>query len=100
MIEIRPARHGTTGKGIAEILKDGRVVGVVYPTEGGIGVVSAHISSMDAEEGFAGRVVEDNGQSPWSPIPAVLINFDPSPYHIVDGEIVRSSDDPESEGED
>lgn len=88
-IGFRMAKRAT-GRDIVEILIDRKVVGVIYPKEEkGIKIVSAHISASKAEKGFVGEVIEDDGSQSFPPIPAVLIDFNPSPYEIKDGKIVR-----------
>jgi len=75
---------------IVEILVDGEVAGVIYPAgEKGIKLVSAHIEATTVEEGFGGEVIEDDGRRSWPPIPAVLIQFNPSPYLIQGNRIVK-----------
>jgi hypothetical protein len=82
MITVRPAQHSFTGRPIVEILEDGVVVGVIYPTDSGIKIVSAHITEITEHPDFAGEVIQDDGKSSWPPIPSVQITFKPSPYVI------------------
>lgn len=90
-IEFRLAPHNiNTSVNIVEILVDGMVCGVIYPEEPkGIKVVSAHIKETTTENDFTGQVIEDNGSTSWPPIPSVSIRFEPSPYFISGGKIVR-----------
>lgn len=89
-INFRTAKQSFTKQDIVEILVDGKVAGVIYPSgEKGIKIVSAHISGTSTEDGFAGEVAEDDGTESFPPIPAVLISFNPSPYEIKGGRIVR-----------
>ena len=90
-VSFRLARHSILpGASIVEILVDGEVAGVVYPAgEKAVRVISAHIKKVDKKEGFSGEVVEKDGTGNWPPIPHVEIQFDPSPYVISGGRIVR-----------
>ena len=90
-VSFRMGRHSIKpGVGIVEILVDGEVVGAIYPTgEKGIKIVSAHIEKTKTEEGFAGKVVEDDGAKSWPPIPAVLITFELRFYSIIVCRIVK-----------
>jgi hypothetical protein len=73
-----------------EILVNGRVAGVIYPLDPrGIRIVSAHIGETTKDKEFSGEVVEYDGTSSWPPIPSVNIRFDPSPYRIEGGRIVK-----------
>ena len=68
------------GVSIVEIKMEGEVVAAIYPDEPkGIKVVSAHIK----------QVQQDDGARSIPPIPAVLIKFDPQPYEIRRGRIVK-----------
>lgn len=91
MISFRLARHTILpGVSMVEILVDGEVAGVVYPAgEKGVRIVSAHIKETETEEDFSGEVIENNGTGSLIPIPHVEIQFDPSPYVISGGRIVR-----------
>lgn len=76
---------------IVEVLVDGKVAGVMYPHENkGIKIVSAHIEEKTVDKDFAGEVTTDDGIANWLPIPSVTIRFNPSPYTIVGGRIVKS----------
>ena len=89
-IRFRIVKNSFTRQDIVEVLVDGKVAGVIYPFgEKGIKIVSAHIVGTIVEENFAGEVVKDDGTESFPPIPAVLINFNPSPYDIEGGRIVR-----------
>jgi hypothetical protein len=91
-VTFRIAKHSIEkGVSLVEILKDGKVIGSVYPNgESGIKVVSAHIEDTKVEEGFAGEAREDD-RKVWPPIPAVLIYFHPSPYVIRGDRIIRTT---------
>jgi len=89
MITVRPARHSITGAHIVEVLKDGIVVGVVYPTDVGIKIVSAHMTEIAEDPDFAGDVIQDDGRSSFPPIPSIQITFKPSPYIITPEGIKR-----------
>jgi hypothetical protein len=90
-IDFRVVPHSISpNTNIVEILVDGEVAGVVYPAGGkSIKLVSAHMEDSSVEEGFGGEVVEDDGSRSWPPIPAVLIQFNPSPYTIKGNKIVK-----------
>ncbi|GEM_PF-1714917 len=80
-MDFRLAKHGQTGDIITEILLDGAVVAVMYPHDyRDIKIVSAHmVSSPNYNDGI--------GVIP--PIPAVNISFDPRPYRIQGGVLIR-----------
>ena len=79
-IGFRIAEHSVQeGVQICEVLVDEQVVGVIYPTEKGIKIVSAHFYSTEG----------DNGVGKIPPIPSISINFNPQPYSIIDGTIRR-----------
>lgn len=68
------------GVQVAEILIDGEMVATIYPDgEKGVKLVSAHME----------KVVQDDGSKSVPSIPAVLITFDPQPYTIEGGRIVK-----------
>jgi len=68
------------GVQILEILAGGEVCGVIYPGEGkSITLVSAHFAGMKCASG-AGSIF---------PIPSVSVAFNPSPYKIEAGKIVK-----------
>ncbi|MBI2624673.1 hypothetical protein HYW67_04305 [Candidatus Parcubacteria bacterium] len=76
---------------IVEVLIDGVVGGVIYPAgEREIILASAHVSEKRLEEGFVGEVREDE-RGLWPPIPAWFVRFDPSPYEIRGGKVVKLS---------
>jgi len=89
-IDFRIASHGfLPDTSIVEILIDGEVAGVVYPAgEKGIKIVSAHMTEVIPEGGFAGEILENDGSTSWPPIPAILIRFSPSPYVIQGNKVV------------
>ncbi len=80
-IQFRVVPHSRRpGVQIAEIILNGEVVAVVYPDgEKGIKLVSAHMK----------EVRQDDGSTSLSPIPTVLIEFDPQPHTIEGGKIVK-----------
>jgi hypothetical protein len=91
--EFRLSQHqGIPETEIVEVIVNGEFAGAIYPFENGIKIVSAHMSDAKVGEEFAGEVVEDDGSSGWPPIPAVFISFDPSPYTIADGRVVKLED--------
>ena len=68
------------GTRIVEILIDGETIASIYTDgENGIIFVSAHIKD----------VVRDDESKKIPPIPVILIDFDPQPYTIEDGKIVK-----------
>ncbi len=78
------------GQMLVVILMDNKVVGTIYPQKNGIKIVSVHIDNTDMDEGFAGEILEDDGSGSLLPIPAVHIQFKPSPsWTIKDGKIVK-----------
>ena len=91
MTDFRIVPHSIFPKiGIVEIIVDGEVAGVIYPAgEKGIKLVSAHIENIAIEEGLGGKIIKDDGHKSWPPIPAVLIQFNPSPYLIQGNQIVK-----------
>ena len=69
-----------SGVQVAEILIDGGMVATIYPDgEKGIKLVSAHME----------EVVQDDGSTSLPPVPHVFIRFDPQPYAIEGGRIVK-----------
>jgi len=89
-INFRIAMHHETGVPIVEILVDGEVGGVVYPVgDKSIKLVSAYISTTGKENGFAGKVVKDDGVGSWPPIPAISVEFELSPFEISEDRIVK-----------
>lgn len=89
-VEFRLAKHTVhPDRTIVEILVHGEVAGVIYPTEDGIRLVSAHVAESKTEEGFAGEVLADDNTRRWPPIPSFDVTFRVSPYTIVWNTIVR-----------
>lgn len=82
---LRP--HGLKpGVWTTEVLLDGEMVAIIYPDEDrGIKIISAHIDG-------AHGVVEDDGTGDQPPIPHVSMRFDPRPYTITDGKLIREGD--------
>lgn len=80
-IQFRVMPHSRRpGVQIAELLLDGQMVATIYPDgEKGIKLVSAHME----------KVQQDDGSISNPPIPHVLISFDPQPYTIEGGRIVK-----------
>lgn len=74
---------------VVEILVQGEVAGVIYPTEDGIRLVSAHVVESKTEDGFAGEVLADDNADRWPPIPSFDVTFRVSPYTIVGNTIIR-----------
>ena len=91
-VSFRLAEHSIhRGVQIVEILVDGETAVAIYPRgDKGIMLVSAHIEDKETEEGFVGEVVED-ARRVWPPIPAFVITFNPSPYTIRGGKVVKLS---------
>lgn len=91
-VSFRLAEHSIyPGVQVVEVLVGGEVVGAIYPRgDKGIMLVSAHIESKEIEEGFTGEVIED-ARRVWPPIPALVITFNPSPYTIRGGKVVKLS---------
>jgi hypothetical protein len=79
MITFRLAT-ATHGKEIVEVLCDGEVCAAIYPAEANtIRIVSAHMTTTAIEDGRNSK----------PPIPAVAITFEPEPYVIQHGSIIR-----------
>jgi hypothetical protein len=69
-----------SGTEVMEILIDGVAVATVSPGDGkSVRIISAHMKS----------VTEISGEGSLMPIPAVLIEFDPRPWSIEGGKLVR-----------
>lgn len=80
-VDFRIAEHSHTGSRIVEVLLDGNVVAVIYPEDyRGIKLVSAHIDGQPDYDDGIGRV---------PPIPMITVNFDPRPYRIQGGLLIR-----------
>lgn len=85
MIAFRITHHAVRrGIEIVEILYNGEVCAVMYPKleEDGIKITSAH---FDLTRGV--RVVSNEGEK--LPIPEIFVTFEPRPFRIEDGKIVR-----------
>ena len=67
------------GVEVVEVLLDNEVVGVIYPAERGVKLVSAHIKDVERKDN-AGELL---------PIPEISVRFDPQPYRIINSELVR-----------
>ena len=78
-ISFRLAKHSAKPVQIVEILLQGAVVGVIYPATEGIKIVSAHMEKIFSNDGV--------GQFP--PIPSMEIVFNPRPYRIEGGRLVK-----------
>ena len=80
-LEFRVVPHsGRLGVPVGQILLDGEMIASIYPDgEKGIKIVSAHMK----------EVQQDDGSTSVPPIPHVSIIFDPQPYAIEGGRIVR-----------
>ena len=86
---VTPHSQGT-GTHVVEILENGEVIGAIYPEgDRGIKLVSVHVSESSADKNFTGTVVEDDGSGSWPPIPAYHVAFEPSPWFIEGGRIVK-----------
>ena len=73
--------HDTrSGVEVVEILLDGQMVATIYPCgDKSVRLVSAHF----------GEVKQDDGSTSVLPIPLILISFDPQPYTIEGGRLVK-----------
>jgi hypothetical protein len=90
-MDFRIAQHSISGANIVEILVDGNVVGVIYPTPDPkqLKIVSAHFESVETDTAFAGEVEADDGARGFTPIPATLITFEPSPWIISGNKVIK-----------
>ena len=90
MIEFRITDHSRLPNvRIVEILDSGKVVGIIYPTQKGLKLVSAHMVHAEIDPGFAGEAIIDDGTKTFPPIPAVIVEFHSTPYMIVGGKIFK-----------
>jgi len=87
-IDFRVAQHSITGRKIVQVLMDSTVVGVIYPTVGGIKIVSAHFSEVNPPSGFEGEILVDDGSESFPPIPHIIVSFAPRQYTIVGNKLV------------
>lgn len=80
-VEFQVRQHDfKSGVQVIEILVDGEMVAILYPEgEKGVKLVSAHME----------EVVEDDGTESIPPIPAIWVRFNPRPYTIEHGKLVR-----------
>lgn len=89
---LRLAKHQyLPNTSIIEILKDGQVCAVIYPEgDADIKIVSAHFAG-DLAEGskFPIGIRMNNGERDHPPIPSLHVRFDPRPYSIEPGRLVR-----------
>lgn len=80
-MDFRIAWHSLTGCRIVEVLLDNGVVATIYPKDyRGIRLVSPHVD---------GQPELDDGIGETLPIPTITINFDPRPYRIKNGRLVK-----------
>jgi len=84
----KPHRY-RAGIEIVEVLEDNEVIGAIYPTEDGIKIVSAHISKNTVDKDFAGEAIAFDNPTSFPPIPSVNIAFEPGPYEIRGGKVVK-----------
>ena len=80
-ISFRVTPHGIRpGVQVAEVLLNGEMVAAIYPDGvNGIKLVSAHME----------KVTQSDGVGDIPPIPDIRITFDPQPYTIEGGRIIR-----------
>lgn len=92
MLTFRITSHAIkSGVSIVEILLNGQVVGVMYPEgDKGIKIVSAHFKGVGVEgQTIQEHVSIDNATGALLPIPAISLLFEPGPYRVEGGKIVR-----------
>jgi len=76
-VSFRIQQHSIRDVEIVEILVNGVVAGVIYPTgPKRISLVSAHIESSQTDADFAGDIIEDDGSHSMPPIPALHVQLD------------------------
>jgi hypothetical protein len=79
-IGFRLAKHAKREVEIVEVLCDGEVCAAIYPAQDSkMLLVSAHIRALMHDDGSAGA----------PPIPSILVEFNPEPYEISYGRIVK-----------
>jgi len=79
-ISFRLAQHTSRDIEVVEVLCDGEVCGTIYPIEDSrMVLVSAHIRG----------VLHEDGTQSNPPIPTLLVDFNPEPYEIRHGRIVK-----------
>ena len=75
---------------IVQILKDGEMVGAMYPHEdNGVKIISAHFGKPEIAEGLIDDIIINDGSTSNPPIPDITIKFFPCRYHIKDGKLVK-----------
>lgn len=75
---IRP-HDITPGVNVVDVLIDGVMAAVIFPDSSNrIKLMSAHIADAQMFEG--------------DPVPAITVEFNPRPYEIIDGRIVRKGE--------
>lgn len=81
MLKFSIAQHKhIPGVLLVEVHDESGCIAAIYPSgEKGLKLVSAHISKTEVEDG--------SGTVP--PIPSVMIEFDPQPWEIRDGKLVK-----------
>lgn len=81
MINFRLVEYSIReGVRVVEIMTDGVFSAAIYPDgEKGIKIVSAHFDDIKI----------DSGEEKFLQIPSVNIKFNPVPYAIIDGRIVK-----------
>lgn len=80
-------REGTKA---VEILFEDAVVATMYPGRGNeVCIVSAHFEGDIGENGLPKGITFDSGKGSLIPIPVLTFTFEPKPYKIEHGEIVK-----------
>ena len=83
------------GTSMVEVIVDGEFAGGIYPDgDNGVIIISAHMEDMEIDEHFDGEVVYDDGSEILVGnigMPQISITFNPGPYSIIDGRIVKLS---------
>lgn len=89
--ELRAKPHTLIrNRTVIEILQDGEVCGVIYPSDTGVKIVSAHFGGeIDIRTRFPTGISMDDGRHSNPPIPHVTIDFEVQPYRIAGGRIVK-----------
>jgi predicted RNA-binding Zn-ribbon protein involved in translation (DUF1610 family) len=82
------------GVQVLEILHDGMVCGILVPHDdypNVVRLISAHLLGAGESEGVAPHIIISDNIGERAPIPTVAFIFDPGPYIIDGGRIVRTA---------
>lgn len=80
-VTFKISRHESKPVDVVEVMIDGNTCCTIYPGENFITVLSAHF--------VPDRIWLNENEDRQPPIPQIDIVFDPRPFEIIDGKLVR-----------